>query len=315
MNCILLLLAQEITQKVSVSLPVKSLFNSDYILHPKNIHNHPYDFEALSTSHSELTNYIFKNIHGNKSIDFADANAVLHLNKGILKHHYRLKDWNIPEDYLCPPIPGRADYIHHIADLISHKGADDIRGLDIGVGANCIYPILGTQIYNWDMVGADIHLKAVNAAQANVDATNDLQNKIEIRHQSNNALIFEGIIYPKEYYDFTMCNPPFHASKETAEKGTIRKLRNLKQSESLTLNFGGQANELWCNGGEALFIKRMIKQSVAFKTQVGWFTSLVSKKENLAKIYKQLDKLKAMHKTIKMEQGNKQSRFVAWRFE
>ena len=80
------------------------------------------------------------------------------------------------------------------------------------------------------------------------------------------------------------------------------------------MNFGGQANELWCNGGEALFIKRMIKQSVAFKSQVGWFTTLVSKKENLAKIYKQLDKLKVTRTTIPMTQGNKQSRIVAWRF-
>jgi 23S rRNA (adenine1618-N6)-methyltransferase len=56
-------------------------------------------------------------------------------------------------------------------------------------------------------------------------------------------------------------------------------------------------------------------QSVDFKTQVEWFTCLVSKKENLRKIYKQLNKLNATYKTIQMNQGNKQSRFVAWKFE
>ena len=111
-----------------------------------------------------------------------------------------------------------------------------------------------------------------------------------------------------------MCNPPFHSSEAEATKGTMRKLKNLKKEGKTELNFGGQANELWCNGGEALFIKRLIKQSVAFKSQVGWFTTLVSKKENLLKIFKQLDKLKATHRTFNMFQGNKKSRIVAWNF-
>ena len=145
--------------------------------------------------------------------------------------------------------------------------------------------------------------------------------RIEIRHQKNNANLFEGIIQKDEYFDFTICNPPFHASEEEAGKGTLRKLRNLRKEdgfqtkEEIILNFGGQANELWCNGGEALFIKRMIKQSAVFKSQVGFFSTLVSKKENLNKIYKQLDKLKASHKTVLMNHGNKKSRFVYWSFE
>ncbi len=285
-------------------------------MHPKNIHNAPYDFNALCATHPILSTYVFKNSYGIKSIDFANNEAVLHLNKAILKHHYRIMDWNIPNGYLCPPIPGRADYIHHIAELIGDTDIKiPLRGLDIGTGANCIYTILGAQIYDWNMVGADIDHVSIESARANVNATPDLQSKVAIRYQVDNAQIFKGIIDAQEYYHFTMCNPPFHASKEMATKGTLRKLKNLKSSKSLELNFGGQANELWCNGGEALFIKRMIKESIAFKTQVGWFTSLVSKKENLAKIYKQLDKLKGVHKTIAMTQGNKQSRFVAWRFE
>lgn len=285
-------------------------------MHPNNIHNSPYDFEVLPTAHPALASYVFVNPYGTKTIDFANHIAVLELNKAILKYHYQITNWNIPEHYLCPPIPGRADYIHHIADILEKDTTlKNIQGLDIGVGANCIYPILGAQIYGWNMVGADIHPVAVASARENVKATSTLTNKIEIRHQKDNAHIFEGIILSGEYYHFTMCNPPFHASKEIATKGTLQKLKNLQVSKSLELNFGGQANELWCNGGEALFIKRMIKQSVAFKTQVGWFTSLVSKKENLSKLYKQLDKLKAIHKTIDMNQGNKQSRFIAWKFE
>lgn len=285
-------------------------------MHSKNIHNTPYDFDELINTHSPLTDYVFLNKYDQRSIDFSSSEAVYHLNKAILKHHYHIDDWKLPKDYLCPPIPGRADYIHHIADLLHNDGIqNDIRGLDIGVGANCIYPILATQLYRWKMVGADINLNAINSAKNNVALTAHLKDFIEIRHQQDNACIFKNIILDQEYYHFTVCNPPFHASEKEATKGSLRKLKNLKNQSELSLNFGGQANELWCNGGEALFIKRMIKQSVEFKHQVGWFTTLVSKKSNLENIYKLLKKYKTTYQTIEMSQGKKQSRFVAWKFE
>lgn len=284
-------------------------------MHPENIHNELYDFDVLIKTHNNLKKFVILNNHQTQSIDFSNPESVLHLNKALLKHHYRITDWNLPDNYLCPPIPGRADYIHYINDLLStDEILKNIKGLDIGVGANCIYPILGSQIYNWKMVGADIDQVAVKSAQSNVKLTKKLAKNIEIRLQSDNANIFQGIIKDKEYYHFTMCNPPFHSSKEEATKGTLRKLKSLHDSNSLELNFGGQSNELWCNGGEALFIKRMIKQSVQFKTQVGWFTTLASKKENLPKIIKQLDKLKTTHQVIQMSQGNKKSRIIAWKF-
>jgi len=287
-------------------------------LHPNNIHIAPYDFEALQKAHTPLTEFVFRNDFGTETVDFSISEAVFHLNKALLKHHYGLTDWNIPEGYLCPPIPGRADYIHHIAELLAEENRPKLKGLDIGMGANCIYPILGAQIYNWHMTGSDINEAAVNSAKVNVKATAILQNKIEIKHQTVNANIFEGIIATNDYYHFTMCNPPFHASAEEATKGTLRKLRHVEgrplSKKEITLNFGGQANELWCNGGEMLFIKRMIKQSATFKSQVGWFTTLVSKKENLNKLYKQLDKLNATHRTLVMNQGNKRSRVLVWQF-
>lgn len=284
-------------------------------MHSKNKHNNTYQFDKLIENHNSLSKYVFVNDYNTQTIDFSNQKAVLELNKAILKHHYNLTDWSIPEGYLCPPIPGRADYIHYISDLLSEDNlSTPIKGLDIGVGANCIYPILANRIYNWKMVGADINKTAVISAQKNIEATSGLADHIEIRHQKDNANIFKCIIKKGEHYQFTMCNPPFHSSEKEAQKGTLRKLKNIGQDTKLTLNFGGQSNELWCNGGEALFIKRMIKQSVEFKHQVSWFTCLVSKKDNLPKLYKQLNKLKAIYKTIEMTQGQKQSRFIAWKF-
>ncbi len=282
-------------------------------MHPKNIHSKGYNLRELTKSHQALNNFIKLNEHGIETIDFSNPEAVFHLNKAILLSDYQIEDWQVPANYLCPPIPGRADYIHFLNDLIEDK-ASKVRGLDIGVGANCIYPILGNKIYNWKMVGSDINKASVDSAKLNIKLNSGLSKFIEIRHQEDASNIFKDIILPSEYFDFTMCNPPFHSSKEEAEKGSLKKLKNLNISPEQRLNFGGKANELWCNGGEALFIKRMIKESINFKDQVGWFTCLVSKKEHLAKLQKQLTKLKAEHKVIAMNQGQKKSRILAWRF-
>ncbi len=67
------------------------------------------------------------------------------LNKALLAAHYDIEYWDIPDTYLCPPIPGRADYVHRVAELldVEVKGKyvhHKVRALDVGVGANCIYP-------------------------------------------------------------------------------------------------------------------------------------------------------------------------------
>ncbi|TRO65530.1 23S rRNA (adenine(1618)-N(6))-methyltransferase RlmF [Christiangramia sabulilitoris] len=285
-------------------------------MHPENIHHKPYNFDVLQKVNPALAPYVFTNKYGTETIDFSIQDAVLQLNKALLNHHYQVDHWTIPKDYLCPPIPGRADYIYHLNDLLQgQKSGGTIKGLDIGVGANTIYPILANRIYGWKMRGTDISKDAVLAARKNIIANPILSDQIEICQQDDRGSIFKGIIKENEYFDFSMCNPPFHASEKDARKAAFRKIKNLGNQKGQGLNFGGQANELWCNGGEALFIKRMIKESVHFKSQIGWFTCLVSKKENLAKIYKQLEKINAIYKTIEMQQGNKKSRIIAWTFK
>ncbi|MFZ1375358.1 MAG: RlmF-related methyltransferase, partial [Geothrix sp.] len=80
-------------------------------------------------------------------------------------------------------------------------------------------------------------------------------------------------------------------------------------------NFGGQGAELWCEGGEAGFIRRMIEESVALGPQVGWFTTLVSSSAALPSLHRLLRQVEARDiRTVAMAQGQKQSRFVAWSF-
>ena len=292
-------------------------------MHKNNKHNERYDFKQLVESLPELSTFVFVNKYQNQTIDFANPDAVKTLNKALLIHFYNIKNWDIPNGYLCPPIPGRANYLHYIADLLaaSNRGqipkGNTIKGLDIGVGANLIYPIIGNTEYNWSFIGSDIDKLAITSAQQNIDTNPHLKNKIELRFQTNSKHIFNGIINPKERIDFTICNPPFHTSAKAAQAGTQRKIKNLKGQKSAkpVLNFGGQSHELWCEGGEAKFIQNMIHESQAFANNCFWFTTLVSKSDNLKTIYKTLKKVKPTDiQTIEMKQGNKITRFVAWTF-
>lgn len=291
-------------------------------LHPRNKHNSNYDFNALIQTAPELKVFVHRNKFGNESIDFANPDAVKTLNKALLKHFYKIDFYELPSTNLCPPIPGRADYLHHIADLLA-KGINGtlptgsgIKILDIGTGANVIYPIIGHQEYGWTFIGSEIDKPALKTATTIIEKNSDLKEYITIRLQDNKRNILKGIIQNNEKFDGVICNPPFHNSKEEATKGTQRKLKNLGKVIEVkpTLNFGGQNNELWCEGGELAFITNMIYESVHFKTQCKWFTSLVSKKENLKPLFTVLKKVKAAFEVIEMQQGNKTSRIIAWRF-
>ena len=276
-------------------------------MHPNNLHQADYNFSALTKAYPALKQFITHK-HGKDTIDFSLPEAVLALNKAILAKDYDITNWDLPEGYLCPPIPGRVDYIHYLNDLLDKKPG--IKGLDIGVGANAIYPLLGFRCYGWQMVGSDVDTTAIKTAKEN---TKPFKKDITILHQRDRGSIFKGVIMEQDYFDFTMCNPPFYASEAEAIKANKRKREGL-EVKSAVRNFGGQANELWCNGGEALFIKRMIKESILFKEQVGWFTCLLSRKQHLPKILKQLSKLGAHHHIIEMKQGQKKSRIIAWQF-
>ena len=297
-------------------------------LHPKNLHNHGYDFPALVKSHPALTPHVKPNAHGQLSIDFADPLAVKTLNAALLNRYYNIVDWDIPEGALCPPIPGRADYIHYMADLfglgtgLEHE-QPSIKLLDIGTGANGIYPLLACQIYGWQCVGSDINTQSLENVATIIANNPTLKDRFTLRTQHDKNHIFEGIIQAGEFFDVSVCNPPFHASLDEALKGSQLKLNNLARSRgeqkantnSPTLNFGGQGAELWCKGGEQLFLKKLIRESHVYSTQCRWFSSLVSKTDNVKPAKKLIRKLGAVDsREIEMKQGHKVTRILAWTF-
>jgi len=292
-------------------------------LHPRNKHRERYDFKQLTASCPELARFVSLNKFDDESIDFFNPEAVKMLNIALLKHFYGIGYWDIPQNYLCPPIPGRADYIHNIADLLGSKNrgviptGESIKCLDIGVGANCVYPIIGASEYGWNFTGTEIDPVAIDWANKIIELNSLLNGKIELRLQNNTKDIFRGIIGKDEYFDLTICNPPFHSSLAEARSGTVRKLSNLtnKKTNKPVLNFGGQNTELWCEGGELRFVDEMVRESRQFSESCFWFSTLISKESNLTSVYNSLRKADPFEvETIPMGQGNKISRIVAWTF-
>lgn len=298
---------------------------TNVLLHPRNRHSGRYDFATLIECCPELAPFVAPNAYGDDSIDFADPTAVRALNRALLRKFYSVLAWDIPARYLCPPIPGRADYLHHLADLLAASNGGEIprgaavRVLDVGTGANLIYPLIGHSEYGWRFVGSDIDRGALANAQAIIDANDGLADTIELRHQASPASVFTGIVRRDERFDLVMCNPPFHASMDDARAGSLRKWKNLgKDSGTMkapALNFGGRSAELVCAGGEAGFIRRMIEESALIPERCRWFTSLVSKADNLRAIEHALKAAGVRtRRTIEMAQGQKRSRIVAWTF-
>lgn len=292
-------------------------------LHPRNRNREPYDLNALIKTTPTLEDYVKPNKSGLPSIDFSSPIAVKLLNKALLSYYYGIKYWEFPDENLCPPILGRADYIHYMADVLLESNfgrlpkGNVITCLDLGVGASCIYPIIGVLEYDWNFIGSDIDAKSIASAQKISSANISLKNKIDLRLQKSPKAFFQDILAPTELIDITVCNPPFHASLDDAQKGSRRKVKNLsgKKLSIPVLNFSGVKSELVYAGGELKFIQNMIWESRKYGKKCYWFSTLVSKQSNLRSIDNLLIKVSAKEvKTIPMGTGNKATRIVAWTF-
>jgi len=291
-------------------------------LHPRNRFRAGYDFQRLIACSPGLAPFVASNDYGDASVDYANPDAVKALNQALLTSAYGLT-WDVPSGYLCPPIPGRSDYLHHLADLLETvgSGAMSRRGsvavFDIGMGANGIYPLLGASEYGWRFVGSEIDPAALRWARKVVAANPAVADLIECRLQTSPLECFNGVIAAGETFDASMCNPPFHASAGAAAEASRRKRRHLggRARASTGLNFGGTSGELWCEGGELAFVRRMIAQSAERPELCRWFTTLVSKSTHLPRLRQSLREVGAVEvRTIEMAHGQKQSRILAWTF-
>ena len=148
------------------------------------------------------------------------------LNKALLAHFYAVKHWDIPDGFLCPPVPGRADYIHHLADLLAGDSGEVPKDATILILAPALTSSILIALTS--MAGA---LPAVKSTAGVRQRAGDYQRQpgldpADPPAPAKSQSIFHGVIHKNETYDATLCNPPFHDSAE-APGGGERKRRNL----------------------------------------------------------------------------------------
>jgi len=162
------------------------------------------------------------------NVDF-DFN--LALSRALLDKHFHLALPLMPRGNLCPPIPNRFHYVLWIKELIQqchhhHASNNEVffedkeedgnkntlhrRGMDLGIGASAIYPLLlssksftnsgnddDESNNSWIFFGTDVDPYSIQCAQQNINA-NNLEDKIKVSLVSQSSPL-----------------PPIHRSNES----------------------------------------------------------------------------------------------------
>eukprot|EP00746_Dinoflagellata_sp_MGD_P003630 gnl/MRDRNA2_/MRDRNA2_107045_c0_seq1.p1 gnl/MRDRNA2_/MRDRNA2_107045_c0~~gnl/MRDRNA2_/MRDRNA2_107045_c0_seq1.p1 ORF type:complete len:346 (-),score=52.83 gnl/MRDRNA2_/MRDRNA2_107045_c0_seq1:83-1120(-) len=288
-------------------------------MHPRNRHKEYLDYRDLAKRQPSLAPFVFMNKYGGASIDYTDERALRELTRSLLREFYGIGFWEIPDGYLCPPVPQRANYIHVMADLLEVEGCaprgPQVCGLDIGTGANCIYCLLGRHEYLWTFIASDIDPVAIKSAQTIIDQ-NGLHGSIKLRRQEDSNKIFDGVLRSDEGIVFCICNPPFHESVAHARHSTQRKWRGLGRAES-ERNYQGSVTELCCDGGEVGFVTRLADESseVAWRSTCLWFSAMVSRESSQEPVAERLRQVGAKAcKIIPLISGSQTKWVMAWSF-
>ncbi|NP_001085334.1 RNA N6-adenosine-methyltransferase mettl16 [Xenopus laevis] len=283
-------------------------------MHPRNRYkDKPPDFAYLASKYPEFKQHVNVNLAGRVSLNFKDPCAVRALTCTLLKEDFGLTI-DIPLERLIPTVPLRLNYIHWVEDLINYHDSDKTalrRGIDIGTGASCIYPLLGATLNGWYFLATEVDDICYNYAKKNVEQ-NNLSDLIKVVKVPQKTLLMDALKEESEIiYDFCMCNPPFFANQLEAQGVNSR---NPHRSPPSSVNTGG-ITEIMAEGGELEFVKRIIHDSLKLKKRLRWYSCMLGKKCSLAPLKEEL-RLQGVPKVAHTEfyQGRTMRWALAWSF-
>ncbi|KAE8622665.1 hypothetical protein XENTR_v10005327 [Xenopus tropicalis] len=258
-------------------------------MHPRNRYkDKPPDFAYLASKYPEFKQHVNVNLAGRVSLNFKDPCAVRALTCTLLREDFGLTI-DIPLERLIPTVPLRLNYIHWVEDLINYHDSDKTalrRGIDIGTGASCIYPLLGATLNGWYFLATEVDDICYNYAKKNVEQ-NNLSDLIKVVKVPQKTLLMDALKEESEIiYDFCMCNPPFFANQLEAQGVNSR---NPHRPPPSSVNTGG-ITEIMAEGGELEFVKRIIHDSLKLKKRLRWYSCMLGKKCSLAPLKEELRK-------------------------
>ncbi|XP_036926081.1 RNA N6-adenosine-methyltransferase METTL16 isoform X1 [Sturnira hondurensis] len=283
-------------------------------MHARNRYkDKPPDFAYLASKYPDFKQHVQPSLNGRVSLNFKDPEAVRALTCTLLREDFGLSI-DIPLERLIPAVPSRLNYIHWVEDLIGHQDSDKStlrRGIDIGTGASCIYPLLGSTLNGWYFLATEVDDMCFNYAKKNVEQ-NNLSDLIKVVKVPQKTLLMDALKEESEIvYDFCMCNPPFFANQLEA-KGVNS--RNPRRPPPSSVNTGG-VTEIMAEGGELEFVKRIIHDSLQLKKRLRWYSCMLGKKCSLAPLKKEL-RIQGVPKVTYTEfcQGRTMRWALAWSF-
>uniref|UniRef100_A0A667X0E6 U6 small nuclear RNA (adenine-(43)-N(6))-methyltransferase n=1 Tax=Myripristis murdjan TaxID=586833 RepID=A0A667X0E6_9TELE len=279
-------------------------------MHPRNRYkDKPPDFAYLASKYPDFQQHVHTSLTGRPVVNFKEPEAVRALTCTLLKEDFGLTI-EIPLERLIPTVPLRLNYIHWVEDLIDGQGQPR-KGIDIGTGASCIYPLLGATMNGWYFLATEVDDICFDYATKNVEQ-NNLSDLIKVVKVPQKTLLMDAL---KEetaiVYDFCMCNPPFFANQLEA-KGVNS--RNSRRPPPSSVNTGG-VTEIMAEGGELEFVKRIIHDSLQLKKRLRWYSCMLGKKCSLAPLKEELRK-QGVPKVTHTEfcQGRTMRWALAWSF-
>lgn len=192
--------------------------------------------------------------------------------------------------FLIPRLANRLDYLLWMEKLLGGPAV----GIDVGVGGNCIYPMLGSLV-GLTIAGVDLNSEAIEASQQIAK-----QASIEIDLFQADGTDLESIVRQLDPPPcFVVCNPPFFAPQEDRVEKPPR-------------NLVARENELYTPGGELEFSLKMLESSS--RTNLRWTSVMLGKKHSVAPLIDRITAQKASHALHVISHGRTRRWIVAWSF-
>ena len=288
-------------------------------MHPKNRYRYERpDFRRFVEICPEFRQYTTTSSteDGHVSVDFRNWDACRELVRLQFQEDFGIS-WTIPKPHLVPPIANRLNYLCFIHDLISlwspepkNRASYEYKVLDIGCGANLVYPLLGAVYFGWSFVGCDVNTDALRIAATNRDANPSISPCIILKKvasqpcQGNNGTrgIIGSCLDDDDTFDACVCNPPFFSNFSDMGQNPLT-------------NYGGTSMEMVYPGGEESFVIEMIQDSAQHKHSIAWFSTMVGKKQTLKHAKKLLYSLgNTCIRTHELVQGTTHRWVISWSF-
>lgn len=281
-------------------------------MHPRNLYKDKApNFRALAEKYPEFANCVFKDLKGKCHLDYKSPTSLRQLAIALLKEDFDL-EVEMPLNRLIPTIPLRLNYILWIEDILKELSDVKGKGIDIGTGATCVYPLLGCKKNGWEFLASEVDETNFTIAEKNIQR-NKMQEKIKVKKVSGKTALLELLEGNAGQFDFCMCNPPFFADHMEAQ--AITSSRSDDRAEPSSINTASVGESI-TEGGEAEFIKKIIVESVDFQGKIKIFTSMIGKKTNIPLVKKELrDHKIPNYQTTEFCQGKTMRWGIAWTFD